>query len=434
MNTRNWILALSGATMLAACAEKDVILPGQREDLRAEDTVADVVNERRAISVPAQTRNSSWTHRIGTQAFRVSNASLSTFPQLAWSAGIGEGNSRKNRMSADPVAADGLIYTIDSQAKLQATASNGGVVWTRDLTPPRDDSEDALGGGLAYGSGKLFVATGFGSMVALNPKTGAVLWEQELGGIGSGSPTVFGDLVYIVSGDDNGWALEVETGRIAWQLSSVPNVNNIMSAAAPALNDRFAIFPFGSGELQATFRNGGFRVWDAGISGERPGRARSKIGDISGDPVIEGSKVYAANHSGRIVALNIESGERLWTATEGALGPVWPVGGSVFMVNDRNKLLRLDSKDGSVIWSVDLPKFVESRPTRQAALYAHYGPVLAGGRLVVASSDGLLRIFDPASGAQVHAVEIPGGAASSPIVMNGTLYVVGGKGNLHAFR
>ncbi|MEQ9694093.1 PQQ-binding-like beta-propeller repeat protein [Shimia sp. SDUM112013] len=431
---RNWVLALTGATVLAACAEKDMVLPGPREDLRSGDAVEDVVNQRRAISVPGQTRNNSWTHRIGTQSYRVSNAALATFPQLAWSAEIGEGNSRKNRMSADPVAAEGMIFTLDSQAQLQATATNGGVVWTRDLTPPRDDSKDSLGGGLAFGAGKLFVSTGFGSLMAVNPKTGDVIWEQKTGGIGSGTPTVFGGLVYVVSGDDQGWALEVETGRIAWQVNSVPQLGNVMSPAAPALNDRFAIFPFGSGELQATFRSGGFRVWDAGISGERPGIARSKVGDISGDPVIDGRRVYAANHSGRLVALDIESGERIWTAEQGALGPVWPVGGSVFLVNDRNTLMRLDASNGEPIWAVDLPRYVDSRPKRMAALYAHYGPILAGGRIVVASSDGQLRIFDPTSGVQVHSAEIPGGAASAPIVVNGTLYVLGGKGHLHAFR
>ncbi|MGB1006987.1 MAG: hypothetical protein ACPGVX_07405, partial [Thalassobaculaceae bacterium] len=38
---------------------------------------------------------------------------------------------------------------------------------------------------------------------------------------------------------------------------------------------------------------------------------------------------------------------------------------------------------------------------KRAAVYAHYGPVLAGGRLVVASSDGVLRFFTPESGALV---------------------------------
>jgi outer membrane protein assembly factor BamB len=60
--------------------------------------------------------------------------------------------------------------------------------------------------------------------------------------------------------------------------------------------------------------------------------------------------------------------------------------------------------------------------------------VLAGGRLWVASSDGALRGFDPASGAQGVELAVPGGAASGPVVAQGVMYVLGREGALHAWR
>ena len=83
---------------------------------------------------------------------------------------------------------------------------------------------------------------------------------------------------------------------------------------------------------------------------------------------------------------------------------------------------------------MELPLFTENKPKKQGALYSHYGPILAGGRLIVASSDGLLRSFDPVDGKLIYSVEVPDGASSNPVVANGTLYVLGGKGELHAFR
>ena len=424
-----------GAAVLAGCAEDDLILPGKRESLRGEEIKAvDIVNETRAIRLPGQVRNAAWTHRIGSPSSRVANAALSQTPALAWTANIGAGNAKRNRITADPVVADGRIYTMDSEGQLAAVSTNGELLWTRDLTPVTDKSDDASGGGLAYGNGTLFVTTGFGRLEAVNPKDGTVIWEQRLGAIGNGSPTVYGNLVYLVSGDDKGWAIDAKTGKVAWQINSVPDVANVQSPAAPAVNDRIAVFPFGSGEVQTTFRRGGLRLWNAGLAGERLGRAANKIGDISGDPVIQGRVVYAANHSGRLVAMDAETGERNWTAEQGALGPVWPVGGSVFLVNDKNQLIRLDARDGRPVWAVDLPLFVKSKPKKQSAIFSHYGPILAGGRLIVASSDGVLRSFDATSGVLVHSVEIPGGASSNPVVAGGVLYVVGGKGQLHAFR
>ncbi len=140
------------------------------------------------------------------------------------------------------------------------------------------------------------------------------------------------------------------------------------------------------------------------------------------------------NVSGRSVALDRATGERLWTLTDGATGPVWPVGGSIFLLNDLNELIRADAGSGEVIWRVALPRFVSDRPKRQRDIHALYGPILAGGRLIVASSDETLREFDPVSGALLRTIDLPGGAASNPVVAGGVLYVVSAKGQLLAFR
>lgn len=178
------------------------------------------------------------------------------------------------------------------------------------------------------------------------------------------------------------------------------------------------------------------RLWSADIVGARRGFAISLVDDITGYPVIDGDTVYAGNHSGRVVALNVNSGERLWTAQHGAMDPVWPAGNSVYFVSDLNELVRLDATDGSQIWAVDLPGYepVRRPQRRRDSAYTNQGPILAGGRLIVASSDGFLRSFDPTSGELVSQTEIRGGATTRPIVANGTLYVVSTDGVLHAYR
>ena len=133
--------------------------------------------------------------------------------------------------------------------------------------------------------------------------------------------------------------------------------------------------------------------------------------------------------------LDVSNGDRTWTANEGAISPVWPVGNAVFALNDVNELVRLNDSDGTPVWKVQLPSLVEAGLFgRSSEVVAHYGPVLAGGRLVVASSDGLIRQFDPVSGALVGTIAIPGGAATNPVVAGQTLYVVSKTGQLHAFR
>jgi outer membrane protein assembly factor BamB len=435
-----WIVALACATLISACADREAILPGQRENLR--DILSDApqpapsATENRSlpISLGAQSGNSEWTQSSGSPATRIAHAQLRSTLTPVWSNSIGAGNTRRSRITAAPVVAGGRVFTLDSQAQVVATSTNGATLWARDLVPSTEKSTDASGGGLAYNAGRVFVSSGFGLLTALDATSGTVIWQQKLEATGSGSPTVYGGTVYLVAGDDTAWAVNADTGRVQWQLGATPNLNNLHGAPAPAVTDKYAMFAFGSGEVQTALRQPGQRIWETVIAGQRAGFARSEIRDVTGDPVIVGNTAYVGTFSGRTVAYNLETGEQLWRANEGPQGPVWAAGGSIFLVSDRNELLRLDARDGSRIWGTKLPFFVKDRPKKQKEIYTQHGPIAAGGRIVLAGGDGMIRMYDPASGALVATTAIPGGATASPVVAGGTLYVVSAKGQLHAFR
>jgi outer membrane protein assembly factor BamB len=455
------LAALAAALALAACGPRERPLEGERLDLRALGTPAvdapldasaaaeaaavpagapprrsPDAPENRAlpISLPAPVVNEEWTHRNGGPAHRGPHAALSAAPQRIWAVPIGAGNSRRGRITADPVVAGGRIFTLDAAATVSAVSTAGQILWQRDLTPASDRAEDASGGGLAYGGGRLFVTSGFGSLTALDPATGALLWTQRLDAAATGAPAVAGDLVYVTARDSRAWAVRADTGRIAWQLEATPSPSGLLAGAGPAVTDRMVILPFGSGELVAALRDGGARVWGAAVAGQRRGRAYATIADISGDPVVDGRVVFVGNQSGRAAAFDLASGERLWTAAEGAYAPVWPEGGSAFLISDQAELVRLDAATGGRIWGVELPYWDTERERRRRAVWAHYGPVLAGGRLWVASGDGFLRAFAPQDGQLLAEIPLPGGAASAPAVAGGTLYVLSANGQLQAFR
>ena len=442
---RSWTLigVITGAAfLLSACEEAEVILPGKREDVRSvlqtelvtDGSSAFVANEARNIALGNETVNADWAQGIGTQEYRVANAALGANPKLLWSAKIGAGDSRKQRITADPVIADGLIYTLDASSLVSATSTTGATIWSRDVRPERDSDGDATGGGLVVYQGVVFVSIGYGELVALDAATGDLRWTQQLDATGSGQPVAYDGLVYVLAGDDTGWAIEADSGRIAWRIGGSESVANVLGAPAPIIADDLAIFGFGSGELQAVFRRGGLRRWDASVLGERPGRALSKVDDVTGSPVANNGVLYAGNQAGRMIAVEVNSGNRIWTASEGAIGPMWPTGDSVFAVTDRNELVRLDASDGTKIWGYKLPNFVKDRPRRISEVFAHHGPILAGGRVFVTSNDGKIRGFDPRDGSLVNSIDIPSGATTSAAVAGGTLYVVGKNGQLHAFR
>ena len=441
------LMALVAVMALSAC-ERELILSGERFPVRAsldaslqnEGEAAPVApperpaNQSVPISLPGASSNADWTHRGGSARHASPHGTLSAAPQRVWSANIGAGSSRKNRISASPVVADGRVVTMDSRSLVVATATNGGTIWQADLTPAFDRGGDVSGGGLAIGGGMVFVATGYGELVALNAGSGAVAWRQRLGSPVAGAPAYDGGTVYVATRDGAGWAVDAKNGKTRWTVPGTPGTLSVAGSSAPAISDRTVIFPFASGELVAALKLNGTRVWGAPVTGQRPGRGYQGLTDVTGDPVLIGGTIYAGTAAGRTAAINATSGERLWTAVEGALNPPLVVGGSVFVVNDEARLVRMDATTGEVIWQADMPYFVNEKPKRHKAITAHYGPVLAGGRVVVVSGDGLVRLFNPSDGTMVATAEIPGGAAAAPALSGGALYVVGSNGQLHAFR
>lgn len=428
------LLGCAAFAALVACSQTDVILPGAREDLRPDDpSLAPEASAADRLSLAPATRNANWLQGHGTPATRTDHPAFGTALRPLWSAPIGQGDKRKFRITADPVVADGRIFTLDSDAQVTATSTAGETLWTHDVAPARDGNGQGSGGGLAFGGGRLYVTSGYGTVTALDPASGAEIWSQKLQASGSGSPTYGDGLVYLVAGDKTAWALEADTGRIRWQMDGLEDIHNIHGGPAPALTDQFVIFGYGSGDLQGAFRKGGLRMWNATIAGSRDGFAINRIDDITGDPVVVGNTVYAANHSGRLVAMNAGSGKRQWTAHDAALQPVWVTGGAVFFISDRNDLKRVNASDGAEVWSVELPGYTSQRPRRRDRIFGNYGPIVAGGRLYVAGGDGLLRAFDPASGELLKTAEIPGGATANPVVANGVMYIVTKKGQLQAY-
>ena len=420
------------------CSNSDPRLQGERELLDGtvfvETDARFLAEDLPDLRLPSPQPVPAWTHQGGNAQHIAAHAELPSELTLSWSRRIGAGDGKRHQISAAPVARGGQVYTLDSQSMVTAIDETGTILWQSELGKSSDALKDASGGGLAVGGTQLFVTTGFGTVVALDTTSGAQLWTQDLTSYGGASPTVYENLLYIAARDGAAWAIDTSNGRIKWQVAGPTVAASHTGGPGPAVSDKYAVFPFGTGDVLASFRKGGLRSWSSGLSGARLGLASTQVRDLTGQPVIEGSSVYLASSAGRMAAVDLNTGLRIWTAKQGSQGHILVAGGAVFAVSDAGNLIRLSKDDGALIWSTPLPKFTKKSVKSRAKIHAHYGPILAGGRLILASSDGLIRQFNPADGTLITTVDLPSGAASAPIVVNGTLYVLSTKGDLLAFR
>lgn len=433
--------------LLAGC-EDTIVLSGQRFDTRtpidqAQAAVgggfvparADQSNESRPVSLGSPVANAAWDHRGGNAARAMPHLALSAQPQPLWTASIGAGDSSRRRIATAPVVSGGMIYAMDARNRLTAlSTANGGQAWSIDVTPPGDSRDSGNGGGLAIGQGRLYATTGFGELLAIDPATGAIIWRQRFDGVANGAPAVGDDTVLVAGRDGTAWAVDATTGKLRWQRAGVRQTAGILGGPAPALAGGIVVLPWSSGQVIALQARTGEPLWQGFVAGKRAGRTAALIGEMTGDPVIHGGRVYVGNAMGSTAAFDLKTGQQLWLAREGSMGPVWAVGNAVYLVSDLGDLVRLDAATGEVVWRQPMGHFLAEKPSKQRDTLAHYGPVLVGGRLMVTSSDGSVRFYSPESGAVVGGFQMAAGAAAAPAVANGTLYVVDGKGQVEAFR
>ncbi|AGT09739.1 outer membrane protein assembly factor BamB family protein [Paracoccus aminophilus] len=434
------IALLAGTVALAGCNQRELILPGQRLDPRAVFSPDGPPIEgsqgptTAALSLPAVRGNADWTNVGGNPAHFIGNVAIGQGTNLAFAANIGQASDRRHRITADPIVGGGLVYTLDSRARVTATMTSGQPAWSQNIADPGEIGDSISGGGIAYEGGRVFVTTGYGEVVALDARSGGVIWRQKVEALTSGAPTVADGVVYIAARNATGWAIRASDGRALWQVGGNLAVAGVMGASSPAVSGKTVVFPFASGQLIAVDTATGQQLWTAQVAGSRKGRSIGLLRDMTGDPVIVGNRVYAGTSSGRIAAFDLATGVEVWNSRNGAMNPPLVAGNSIFAISDESQLVRIDAANGATVWSVDLPQFTTAKVKKQAKVYAHFGPVLAGSKLYVASSDGKLRIFSPANGALLGEVNLPAGASADPVVAGQTLYVVTESGQLIAYR
>ncbi|MCY4099329.1 MAG: PQQ-binding-like beta-propeller repeat protein [Rhodobacteraceae bacterium] len=445
------VIGILSLCVLVGCSQKEEILAGYRIEIERPLTEsAEIVSEldgtttgslfvnnpipgSKPFDAPPTVNLTEWTHVNANPQHNPGNLRIDGTLTLSWQRNFGMGNTLRNRLGSSPVIAQNRIFTMDAGSNVRSYGTNGNLIWGVSLGSEIDEGE-ASSGGLAYGEGLLFATTGFGKLHVLDPDTGGVYWTQEFDAPAVSSPTVHDGLVYLITLDSKAWSLDIRNGRLNWSLESTGGIAMVTGDTSPAISGNDIILPFPSGEVVSANAKNGSVNWREYISGSRRTNPSSTLIGISSSPVIANNQIYLANQSGSTAALNPSSGNTRWLAPDGSYNPPLPAGDSVFLVTDNFELVRLDAATGLRIWATDLPSFKADKPRRRKEVFAHFGPLLVGGELVVASSDGLIRFFNPETGEVARTIAIPGGATSAPIVVNRTMYLKTSSGILYALN
>lgn len=400
------------------------------------------------LVLPRSYVNNAWPQPDGYPTHAMQHTAASGGLNRVWRADVGAGSNNNRRINARPVIAGGVVYTIDAEGRVSGhDLETGDETWATRLQGARREGDGGgfipfiggrgdrvltFGGGLAWDAGRLYAHSGGKFVVALDASNGEELWRQTALTPMHSAPTVSEGRVFVITDDNELLAMDAQSGEVLWTHRSISETARLITAPSPAVLGETVIAPFTSGEIVALRVQNGTVLWSDSLTRTGGLTPLSSINDIAASPVILGDSVYAMSHSGIMAAFDLRSGERQWTLPAGGLHAPYVAGDYLFVVTTDAQVAAIDRVAGEVRWITQLPAFENERRRRDRISWA--GPVLAGDRLVLASSSGELVILDPTTGDRTGDRDLNDAVFIAPVIADETLVVLTDDGRLIALR
>ena len=428
-------LAASGCSVFKKGSGPKTPVLGERIPVLTSESDVEVDPATQALpfTLPAAVANDAWTQSGGNATKSMGQLALGSSLTQAFDVQAGRGNSLTARLAAAPIVANGRIYTIDTLGAVRAfDAKTGALYWASQTPDDRGNEASLYGGGIAYDNGRIYATNGLGYVSAIDERTGGIAWRVRPGGPLRGSPTIANGALYVVSQDNQIYSLKEDDGSTNWSQPASLEIAGVFGSASPAVGQGTVVAGFSSGELNGYRYENGRQVWQDTLQRTSITTTVSSLSDIDADPVIDNGQVIAVGQGGRMVALDLISGQRQWELSIAGISTPWVAGDWVFVVTDQDQLLCIQRTTGHVRWLTQLPAFLNPKKKKHSVDWV--GPVLAGGRLIVGNSIGQLVSVRAADGAIISTIDTKMPITRAPIVANNTLYVLHDNGMLTAWR
>lgn len=382
------------------------------------------------FAIPPAQALTDWPVPGGTPEQSVEHVDAAHGFAIAYRRKIGLGSSRRNHVTATPIAAEGKLFVMDAQATVYALdPASGREIWKVNFTPKSGRDREAFGGGLAYSDGTVFVTSGFRFVAALDAKTGTQKWLTPTDAPVHGAPNVGGGKVYAINVNDELAAYDVQTGQSVWTYQGIEEPARVLAASSVAIAPDVIVAPFASGELVALNPANGSDLWNDVLSLTNRNNALSEIRDIAGRPIIYRGDVLAGSHAGVFAAVDLHTGQRRWSLPITTVTTPWGAGDVIYITDQAGDVICVARDSGQIYWINGLNKSLKKKFRTVWS-----SPVLAGDHLILVSERGDALALDPKTGLEQKRLRLGSPAFVSPIAVNGSVFVMTDQAELVAIR
>jgi len=334
-----------------------------------------------------------------------------------WSVGVGDGQG-DGFYRLQPAISGEVIYAASADGEVVAVdRKRGKTLWEVDL-------DLSLSGGVGVYKDVLLLGSSEGLVLKLDANTGEQLWTTMLTGEILSPPQANGKVVVAQTYNGKLQGLDFATGQLLWTYNSKVPVLTLRGTSVPIMENNRVYAGFASGRVLAFDAQTGSIVWDGRVAIPQGRSEIERIVDVDGTMELAGNELYAVSYQGSVVAIDVESGRKIWQQKASSFSGVSLGFGNVYAADEDGTLNAFMRNGEGVRWSQGALGYRQlSRPT----------PV--GSYVTVGDFEGYLHVLSQVDGDFVGRVRVDSdGVRADMLSEDGILYVFANDGELVAYE
>lgn len=334
-----------------------------------------------------------------------------------WSVGVGDGQG-DGFYRLQPAISGEVIYAASADGEVVAVdRKRGKTLWEVDL-------DISLSGGVGVYNDVLLLGSSEGLVLKLDANTGEQLWTTMLTGEILSPPQANGKVVVAQTYNGKLQGLDFATGQLLWTYNSKVPVLTLRGTSVPIIENNRVYAGFASGRVLAFDAQTGSIVWDGRVAIPQGRSEIERIVDVDGTMELAGNELYAVSYQGSVVAIDVESGRKIWQQKASSFSGVSLGFGNVYAADEDGTLNAFMRNGEGVRWSQGALGYRQlSRPT----------PI--GSYVTVADFEGYLHVLSQVDGDFVGRVRVDSdGVRADMLSEDGILYVFANDGELVAYE
>jgi outer membrane protein assembly factor BamB len=305
--------------------------------------------------------------------------------------------SKKDPLDLQVGYTNGQIVTASRGGELTGFDNAGKRLWSVNV-------DEQITGGVALDalSQTAIISTRSGQVMAFDSATGEKRWEQQLSGSVLTPALITNNRVVLSANNGFLHGLSLQTGQSVWQFATqVPDISVRGTAAPTLLDSKTALLATADGRLHAVTADNGLPQWSRRVGVGTGSSEVERMSDVDGMPIVDKNQMFAISYSGQLLGIDLASRQVMFVNEQASLKALAVNTQQVIATGLDGKVVAYDRSTGAVLWE------------SEELAYRHLtNPVMIGNYIAVGDLDGVVHLFDPASGKIVSRVETKGALSS----------------------